>query len=203
MTGGKITNATELHPRPKKWNSFRAVPSGLARITAGRNARLLAEEANTVVEMAITTLVLFSLIFGIIEMCMCLYAYNFTAEAARQATRYAIVRGSLSCQVNASFKDCNLGPATAGNPLQTYVQGLGFPYASQMTVTPTWWSPSGSPGNTWTTACTTATDANGNACNQPGNAVKVVVTYAFPLAIPLVGVHSITLSSTSEMMVSE
>lgn len=162
------------------------------------------EEGATIVEMALASGVLLCVLFGIIEICFALYTYNFVAEAAREGTRYAIIRGSISCAPNPSFPDCNLNPTTS-SAIQTYLRGLGFPNSGGLTATATWWSPvqDGSGSTTWPTPCTTAIDANGNACNAPGNAVKVTVTYTYPLAIPIWGYHPLTVSSTSEMMISE
>jgi hypothetical protein len=61
---------------------------------------------------------------------------------------------------------------------------------------------SGNPTTTWTTSCTGATDLNGNACNAPGNAVKVVVNYAFPLSIPYWRITVLNVSSTSQMVIN-
>lgn len=176
----------------------------LKGLTVRARRKMLREDGATIVEMALTSLVLVAMIFGIIEMCTCLYAYNYVAEASREATRYAMIRGSESCTISSTMPNCNLGPTNGGSTaVQTFVQGLGYPYSNGLSATAAWFSPSGSPGNTWTTACTTATDSGGNPCNQPGNAVQVTVTYTFPIAVPLIGVHSINLSSTSQMMISE
>lgn len=173
-------------------------------LAARTRQKMVREDGATLVEMALTSLVLVAMIFGIIEMCTCMYAYNYVAEASREATRYAMIRGSNSCTISSTFPNCNLGPTNGGSTaVQSFVQGLGYPYSGGLSATAAWFSPSGAPGNTWTTACTTATDANGNPCNQPGNAVQVTVTYSFPISVPLVGVQSINLSSTSQMMISE
>ena len=172
------------------------------------------EEGANLVEMALACTVFFAMLFGIIEFCLVFNSFNFVAEAAREATRYAVIRGSDSCLPNTSFPNCNLNPTTAGNPLQTYVQGLGYPFAQSMTVSATWYGPPTYSGGsatvpatvTWPTACTTATytDASGATlyCNAPGNEVQVTVSYAFPLHIPFWTSGSIPLSSTSEMMIS-
>ena len=45
-------------------------------------------------EMAlICAFVVIPTLFGIIEVSLALYSYNFVTDAAREATRYAIVRG--------------------------------------------------------------------------------------------------------------
>ncbi len=146
------------------------------------------EEGSEVVEMALVSSVLFAALFGIIELSLALYTYNYVSDAAREATRYAIVRGS-SCSVLAN---CS---ATAAQ-IQTYVQNLGYPgvKAANTTVSTTWFTPSSSTPVTWT-ACATQ-------CNAPGNAVQVTVTYSFGLSIPFVPRKTLSLHSTSMMVIA-
>jgi TadE-like protein len=169
---------------------------------------LRSEDGATLVEMAVSLSVLLGTIFLVIQICFALYAYNAVAEAAREATRYAAVRGSNSCNVLSTFPNCNLGPTTTGNPLQTAVQGFGYPISSGMTVTPTWWGPPSVDGNgstSWPTQCTTLQDSNLNYCNQPGNQVNVVVSYSVSLPIPFVsqGLALFNLHSSSQMQILE
>ena len=181
-------------------------PARKAELSGKANRGLAGEDGQTMVEMALTCSILFAMIFGIVEISLALYTYNFVSEAAREATRYAVIRGSNSCVISPTFPDCNLNPVTTGNPavtytttspLQTYLRGRQFPYSSGLTVTAAWFSPSGAPSNTWTTACTIST------CNAVGNAVQVTVTYAFPVGIPYVGAYTISVHSTSQMVISE
>jgi len=160
----------------------------------------------SLVEFALSAAIYFSLFLGVIQMGMALYTYNFVAEAARDATRYAAVRGAQSCTISSTFPNCNLLPSSTGNPLKAYVQSLGYPgsNAGNLSVTATWWEPTTTSGHkSWTTACTGATDASGNACNLAGNMVKVVVTENYTLAVPFVPNITLPVSSVSEMMISE
>jgi Flp pilus assembly protein TadG len=148
------------------------------------------EDGATMVEMALSLTVLLAMLFGIIEMSFTLYSYHYIADAAREGTRYAIVRGS-SCSV---LTNCN---ATAAQ-IQTYVEDLGYPginSTAHMTVTTTWWTPTAPPNPTWT-QCTSG------SCNVPGNAVQVNVTYASPLSIPYWKATTFNISSTSRMVIS-
>src|ERR1035438_10214307 len=88
---------------------------------------VLTETGSTLVEVALSSAVLLSVIFGIMQVCLALYTYAFISEASREATRYAVVRGARSCTVAPVFPNCNLNPTSAGNPIQTYVTGLGYP----------------------------------------------------------------------------
>jgi Flp pilus assembly protein TadG len=146
------------------------------------------DEGSNVVEMAVVSSVLFAMLFGIIEISLALYTYNYVSDAAREGTRYAIVRGS-SCNV---LTNCSVTAAQ----IQTYVQNLGYPgvRAANTTVSTTWFSPSASTPVTWT-AC-------GTPCNAPGNAVQVTVTYSFGLGIPFVPKKTLSLHSTSMMVIA-
>ena len=128
-------------------------------------------------------------------MSLALYNYHLVCDAAREATRYAIVRGSASCTNSPTLSNCN---ATSGE-IQSYIQGLGYPYSGQLTVTTTWLTAasSGSPATTTWTACSSGT------CNAPGNLVNVFVSEAFPLNIPFVSNLTINLRSTSQMVISQ
>ena len=66
-----------------------ASPGGGAKRTGMRD-----ERGSSMVEFALGASLLFMVVFGIIAMALALYTYNVVSEAAREATRYAIVRGS-------------------------------------------------------------------------------------------------------------
>lgn len=95
------------------------------------------EQAGTVIEFALSFVLLFSILFGIIDFGRALYAYDAISDAARTGTRYAIVHGSSS------------GSPATSSTISTYVTtnccaGLS---ASSITVTTTW-SPNNNPGST-------------------------------------------------------
>ena len=132
------------------------------------------------------------MIFGIMEACLGVYTYHVMSEASREATRYAIVRGSTyttNCTAPPNDPTC---VAQVGD-ITTYVQNLNFPgiNPSKMTVSSTWLKSDG-------TACGTT-----NSCKVPGNQVKVLITYNFPLSIPFVPVNTWTMTSTSQMVISQ
>ena len=144
------------------------------------------EEASELVEFVLAVGIFLTLIFGIIEFCLAIYAGSFVASAAQQGARYAMVRGSDwtgSCASVSSY-GCN---ATAAN-VQNYILSLQHPglnvKASNITVT---W-----PG-------TTAAGASAGCATVPdgqGCQVKVNVSYTFNLGIPHFAV-GIPFSSTS------
>jgi hypothetical protein len=142
-----------------------------------------ADYGSASIEFAVSASVLFMTMIGLMKMCLAIYTYHYVAEAAREGTRYAMVRGSST------------SPAATSTDIQTYVQNLAYPgiSASAMTVTPSWIAfPAGR-------VCTPST----NPCNNPGDVVKVVVSYAFPLAIPFRASNTYTMTSTSEMVISQ
>ena len=167
--------------------------SRLSRIRALLDLRtqhaLRNESGSSLVEFALSAVVLFMLIFGVIAICMALYTYNVVAETAREATRYAIVRGS-HCSPG-TFSNCNIDQTG----LQTYVQSLGFPgiNPSSLKVTASATTPI-----TLITCTSTLTP-----CNNPGSTVQVTVQYKFPLVIPFVPSRQLTMSSTSAMVISQ
>jgi hypothetical protein len=134
-------------------------------------------------------ILLVTIVFGVIAICFALYTYNVVSEAAREGTRFAIVRGS-ACTSFASACPAN----TDGSDVQTYVKNLGFPGIdpSRMTVTSAY---------SVTTAGTTCTPSA--ACNNPGNQVQVTVTYQFPLVIPFVPSKTLSMSNTAQMVISQ
>jgi hypothetical protein len=136
--------------------------------------------------MALSMIILLTILFGLIEMCLALYTYHFVSDAAREGSRYAIVHGS-TCLV--SGVSCTV---TAGQ-IQTYVQYLGFPgiRPSAMTVTTVY--------SAWPSGGT----CNALGCNGPGDLATVTVRYNFPLSIPFIKSSVLALSSTSSMVISQ
>lgn len=158
----------------------------LQRVIRRSQSRVLSEQGSSLVEMALTMVILLMILFGLIEMCLALYTYHFISDAAREGSRFAMVRGSACAPPG---YECN---ATAAQ-IQTYVQGLGFPgiNPANMTVTTTWSAyPAGA-------TCSVL------GCNGPGDLVTVTVSYNFPLAIPFVPTNILAMSSTSSMVISQ
>jgi Flp pilus assembly protein TadG len=138
---------------------------------------LRAETGATIVEFAVASIILFTLVFGVIAICLALYSYNVTAEAARLATRYAIVRGS-KCTSFASACPANR------TDILTYVQSLGFPGINPASLS-------------------VPLDCCWPTNNNPKSTVQVTVNYTFPLVIPFVPSQTLTMSSTSAMTISQ
>ena len=161
----------------EQWSALKA--------SSRRHARR-GEQGATVVEMVLSMIVLLTILFGLIEICLALYTYHYVSDAAREGTRYAIVHGS-TCSV--SGISCT---ATSGQ-IQSYIQNLGYPgiNPSNMTVTTTW------------SAYPAGGTCNASGCNGPGDLVTVMAQYSFNLAIPFISSSALNLTSTSSMVISQ
>ena len=139
------------------------------------------------VEFALMIPLLFTLLFGIIDFGRALYAYHFVSDAAREATRWASVRGS-SCT---GLEAC---PAQAQD-VTDYVAHIAPPgintSASRLTVNTNWVSPPNSLG-----VCRTQP-------KNPGCAVEVTVNYRFKFILPFLPSGTYRMRSTAEMVISQ
>jgi len=134
-------------------------------------------------------MVLMSLLLGIVDFSRALYTYHFLSNAAREATRYAAVRGS-TCNLDSSCSDAtpDTGPAAPGNTvIQDYVKTIVPPglNSTNVNTTPSW------PGTG--AACAVA--------NNPGCPVEVQVSYNFTFVAPFIRSTPLTLSSSSQMII--
>jgi Flp pilus assembly protein TadG len=158
--------------------------------------RVVREEGGTLVEFGLVLVLFLTFLFGIMDFARALYVYHFVSNSAREATRYAIVRGSTwgstACADTTTFS-CN---ATAAN-VTSYVQSitpLGID-PSSVTVTTTWpgTAPTGATGE-----CTTT-----NGANSPGCLVEVEVSYPFKFILPFLPRSIATMQSTSELVITQ
>ena len=152
-------------------------------------SRLLDDTGASLLEFAVSASVLFLALFGIIEMCMALYVYDYISDAARVGTRYAIVRGS-GCTV---VTPCNATQAQ----IQTYLRGMPYPLMNpgSLTATVTWYRSNAAIPAVWTSCGATQ-------CDAPQNQVQVTVSYPFLLQIPYFPSGTINIHSTSQMVIS-
>lgn len=154
------------------------------------------EQGSSLAEMAIASSIFLAFLFGIIQACWAIYAYNFVNAAAREATRYAIVRGATYTGTNCTspgFATCVAQAGSTGDIAQ-FVQNFAYPGidSSLITTTTTW------PGTVAPSLCPST-----GPCNAPGNLVQVVVSYPFSFHIPFVPAASFTMASTSQMVISQ
>lgn len=162
------------------------------------------ERGGSLVETALSFLLLSSLIFGVFEGALAVYSYHFLANAAHEATRYAIVRGGgwgSSCDGSGSTGSGfgSSGCVANATDVANYVASRNFPglhlTAAQVCVKYL----VSTPGSA-TTTCTASTT---NTNNVPGDIVQVTINYPFTLSVPGVPSHTFTLSSTSQMAICQ
>jgi len=154
------------------------------------------DQGSTLVEMAISSSLFLAALFGIIQVCWAIYAYNFVNEAAREAARYAIVRGATYTGTNCTspgFATC-VAQAGATGDIAQYVQNLAYPGIDPSQITTT---------TTWPSTVSPSTCPSTAPCNGPGNLVQVIVSYPFSFHIPFVPNASFTMASTSQLVISQ
>lgn len=152
------------------------------------------QEGSAALEMALSMTALLMVIVGAMKMCLAVYSYHYTSEAAREGVRYAIVRGyGASTSHTACAQYENLCVASGDN-IASYIKALGYPALTpaNMTVTTTW---AGFP--TGVTCTPSAT------CNNQGNMVTIQVQYAFPLSIPFRTSKTLTMTSTAAGIIAQ
>jgi Flp pilus assembly protein TadG len=165
----------------------RKFPGKKALVTRRGRKKLFGcgEEGSAMVETALSLGILLTFLFGVMETGFALFTYHFISNAARETTRYAIVRGS-SCTGFVSA--C---PATP-NDIMTYATTLGF---SGITTSDVSVSYAGYPAG--------ASCIPNRLCNNPGNMVTVTITYTFPFNVPFVPAKTFAMSSASSMIISQ
>ena len=124
------------------------------------------ERGSQLIEFGLVSILLFTLLFGIMEFGRAIWIYSTVAHLAREGARYAIVRGTESG-----------GTADAAS-VEAYVQSRAAGMAG-LTVTTTW-----------------------DPDNDPGSVVQVQVDRQFDPIVPIVGLPTIPLSSTSRMVIA-
>lgn len=145
------------------------------------------ERGTTLLESAVMISLLLLMMFGVVGFGTALYTYHFVSNTAREATRWASVRGS-TCTGGLSG-----GCPAADSDVNAYVQNLSTGIGldpTKVTTTTTWVAP---PNNL--AACATQS-------NSPGCVVKVQVQYSFQFLFPLLP-SGFTMQSTSQMVISQ
>lgn len=167
---------------------------GSTKRQAGQHALLCTfvrrDCGSALVEFAVSAVLLFTLMFGVLECSRAVYVYHFVGNAAQEAARYAMVRG-------ASW-NANCASATSSNCMATSSSVTSFVQSitsagiikSGIGVSTSW------PG----------TDATGANCLSPstvptntvGCVVVVTLTYSFSFVSPLLPKQALALTSTAK-----
>ena len=166
---------------------------GFTRIRQAIAPFVREQAGSALVEFAMTAILLLMVIFGIMDCSRALYIDHFVVTAARDATRYSMVRGASwnsSCSTATAY-DC----VASGSNVSSFVQTLASPgvNTANLTTITTW------PGTTVTgAACTTS-----GAQNSAGCVVMVKVMYSFSFVLPFLPKKAFVLSSTSEVTIAQ
>lgn len=156
--------------------------------------RFAGETGSALIEFTLSVPILFMMLIGFCQMCIAVYSSFCVNEMARDTARWASVRGSNSCADAPGMPDCG---ATA-DEIKAQAKAIAYPgiIPSKLSVSTAWLQANSSDPVTWS-SCT-----QGSAiCNAPGNAVKVTVTYPFPIDIPFVKSQTTSFSSTSQIVI--
>lgn len=171
----------------------------------GENVRHSRQRGTTLLEYALVLIVVLMFIFGIIDFARALYAYHFVANAAREATRYAMVRSSTCNSVTNPVPNCPATQAIISSYVTNMATGIGLNDASSIEAN---FSGQNPPSST-NPACTTGTPPVPLGCTA-----QVTVNYPFKFILPFLPTSttnctsssipaSICMSSTSEMVVTQ
>jgi hypothetical protein len=140
-------------------------------------------------ESAVMISVLLLMMFGVVGFGTALYTYHFVSNTAREATRWASVRGFACSQNPPVLSQCPAQPSDVDDYVQSLSTGIGLD-PTKVTTTTTWVAP---PNNL--AACAAHP-------NSPGCVVKVEVQYSFQFLFPLLP-SGFTMQSTAQMVISQ
>jgi len=162
------------------------------------------ERGSALVEFAVTVPLLIFLLFAVLQGMFAMYIYHYTAYAAQQGARFAMVRGYTAsqnigtpCGTSAPPNFTMVYDCTAvSGDIQNYVQSLGAINPSNLTINTSnsyvW--PGKNPDGT-TTGCTTQS-------NSKGCLVRVTANYTFDV-IPFLPFTALRMSATSEKVIAQ
>lgn len=140
------------------------------------------QRGSTTVEFAIVGTLTMLLVLAVFDLGRALYTYHLVANAAREATRYAIVRGS-SC----TSPGC---PASSAD-IQAYVRGISPGVdPAQLAVTATW-------------QASPATGCPASPYQGPGCLVTVEVDYPYAFMSSLLPNLTLPMRSISQLSISQ
>jgi Flp pilus assembly protein TadG len=168
-----------------------------------------AERGATLVEYAFVLILFLTLLFGISGFGHAIFVYHHLNNAAKEATRYAAVRG-YNCDKTETVSSCQSinsassisGPTNTAD-VTAYVNSI-TPQSidtSQLTITVCGVASSSACSASAPQICTTAVSGQGPYINYPGCTVSVTVQYPYTFIFPFIRTGSINLSSTSEMVI--
>lgn len=158
---------------------------------------LCEERGSALVEFAMTAPLLIFLILAVLQGMFAMYAYHFTAYAAQQGARFAMVRGATWSANITSYCGTSAPPnftmaydcEAQSSDIQNFVKGLGAISPTNLTVNTSW--PGLNPDGT-TSGCAKT--------NSKGCLVKVTANYTFNF-VPFLPFTGLKMSATSEKVI--
>jgi Flp pilus assembly protein TadG len=169
---------------------------------------------STMVEFALSITIMLAMMLGLIDFARMVYAYHAVANAAREATRFASIRGAASCATTPRtfpLEVCPAGTTELTNFVSSQLTGAaiynntggGFTNRGDLVVTTTW---NGLKGDN-STACPNRTPPTSK---DPGCVVQVLVQYKFGFTIPYWAFFqnstkpaALSMTSTSQTVISQ
>jgi Flp pilus assembly protein TadG len=202
-----------LRERGKYIPFRRQLLAGCVPLRKGRKR----ERGASLVEYAFIFIIFLTLIFGIGGFGHALFVYHTLNEAAKEATRYAVVRGStcgsdLSCIASNSASGTS-GPTSQAD-LTSYVTSIIPPSidTAKVIATATWPGPASPPICFHDVTLPNGTVVTKKPDNYPGCTVSVQVSYPYNFIFPFLPgattttapctVAGICMSSASEMVIA-
>lgn len=158
------------------------------------------------IEFAVSAIVLFILIFGVVGVAMAFYTYEVVTQYARDASRYAIVHGNgcIIASGTSAGSSCSIATSCTGS-------GTSFACTGANTALKTYLNKQIFPGingpslvvNTTYTHAPGLTTCFGPSCNGSGDQVTVQVSYPYLYAIPFIPQLPFTMNGRSTMVISQ
>ena len=156
--------------------------------TAPATSRCKRQRGSTIVEQALVLPIMLAVLFGAIDMSRALYTYHYVSYIAREATRWASVRSKNS--FNGGIGDAEI------QTFVTNVSGMGLD-KNQITSSLSYIAPRNP-----TPLCPGGPTDN-PLNNKPGCVVQVTVNYNYTFLMPLLPKGSFTMSSESQMVITQ
>lgn len=153
------------------------------RLRRGTQSLFHRQTGATLIEFAVSLSVMLTFVFVMLETCIAIYTYAMVSDCAKEATRWAITRGS-TCQTSSSTS-CTATVAT----INAHATGMGFPNPAGGTMT--------TPNTQFPVVAGSCTANN----PTPGCQVKVIINYTMPIKLPFVPTNSLTWTTSSEMYI--
>jgi Flp pilus assembly protein TadG len=159
------------------------------------------ESGSALTEFAVTVPLLIFLLFAVLQGTFAMYAYHYTAFAAQQGARFAMVRGAtwsefgtFTCGTSAPPNfTMKYGCTALNTDIQNYVQSLGAINPSNLTINT-------SNSYIWPPQTPDGASAGCAQTKAKGCMVRVTANYTFNF-LPLLPFSTLTMSATSEKVI--